>query len=162
MKRILFLLVAILATSLAAHSQMAAAKKVPRIISCSLQTEMSVQRAYAAVCDVNSYPKLSGGLITSVTNVGSSTDKITVTLNSGKKYDFTLTPNTNYNTLSFSLTSPKEYENIGFIIIVDEAGDGTKLGISASGDVSSSVRDAAKNVMEPIFNALLQGFKSLE
>lgn len=141
---------------------MAAAKKVPRILSCSLQTEMSVQRAYAAVCDVNSYLKLSGGLITSVTNDGSSTDKITVTLNSGKKYDFTLTPNTNYNTLSFSLTSPKEYENIGFIIIVDEAGDGTKLGISASGDVSPSVRDAAKNVMEPIFNALLQGFKSLE
>jgi hypothetical protein len=162
MRKLLLLIVAILAISLATKAQMAAAKEVAPILSCSQVTDMSVQRAYTAVCDVRKYVKLSGGLITNVSKVEKSDAIIIVTLSSGEKYTFSLTPNTNYNTLSFSIVSPKEYEEIGFIIIVDEARDGTKISIAASGNVSPSVRDEAKKVMEPIFMAMLNGFKEIE
>jgi hypothetical protein len=161
MRNLLFLIVALLATTYSTKAQMGAAKKVSSIFSCSQITDMSVQRAYAAVCDLKKYAELSDGLIANVSLIGNSDDKINVTLSSGKMYTFIVTPNTNYNTLSFSVVSPKEYEEIGFIIIVDEHGDGTKISISASGNVSKLVSDQAKKVVEPLFKALLNGFKAL-
>lgn len=161
MRKILLLLCITLIGVASTKAQMGAAKKVSPIFSCSQITDMSVQRAYAAVCDLKKYAELSDGLIANVSLIGTSDDKINVTLSSGKMYTFIVTPNTNYNTLSFSVVSPKEYEEIGFIIIVNEHGDGTKIGISASGNVSKSVSDQAKKVVEPIFKALLNGFKAL-
>lgn len=161
MRKLLFLIVAILATTFTTNAQISAAQKVAPIFSCSQITDMSVQRAYAAVCDLKKYTELSGGLISNVSLSASSDDMATATLRSGVKYTFVVTPNTNYNTLSFSIISPKEYQKVGFIIIVDEHGDGTKISISASGNVSKSVSDEAKKVIEPLFRALLDGFKSL-
>lgn len=162
MRKLLLLIAALVATSFATKAQMAAAKKTAPILSCSQHTEMSVQRAYAAVCDIKKYSELSGGLIADITNSPTSNDMVVVTLKSGDKYTFFVAPNTNYNTLSFSIVSPKEYEEIGLILMVEEEGDGTKIGIAASGNVPTSVRDEAKKVMEPIFRAMLKGFKELE
>lgn len=161
MKRILLVMVAAIATTFAASAQMATARKTTPIIKCAELTEMTVQHAYATVCNLSGYVKLSDGLIKSVAKVGKSEDLVDVTLANGKKYTFNVVPNTNYNTLSFSVESPKEYSGIGFIIIVDEVGGNAKITIGASGTGSKSTLNDAKTVMEPIFKALLNGFKSI-
>lgn len=154
-------MVACLLTAATSFAQIAAAKKVALITKAETTTSISVQHAYSVVGEFGKYPQLSKGLIKTVKNVKGMADAIEVTLKDGSKYILETTPNTNYNTISFSVKSPKGYESIGFIVIVDEAGDNSKVSFAASGDASKEVREKAKKLLDPIFNNILSSLKAM-
>lgn len=161
MKNLLIIGAALFAFASNADAQMATAKRIPQITSKAVLTDLTVQHAYSLICDYDKYVEYSNGLIKSITPVSSTSSNIVVTLKDDSKYEFSVAPNTNYNTISFSIVKPTDLKNIGFIVMVDEAGDKTKVSIGASGDVSKELREKAKAALDQYFEIFFKNLQAI-